>query len=194
LPNRIKVQGIVTIRQGRKILCREVVNHFVDAGLKGLLSAIIWQYIRDTYGYEATHSFWRLPANSWNIYVGNDTTIATTASTSALVDPIGAPPGTAPDVKGLSVHSGASDGDWYVILTGTWNVGSLPAETLGEVALYMRAPDKTTFAWTVDSNTDYAPSSVMISRLSTADGDFGSFTIDTSKPLTVDWKVRFQFA
>jgi len=190
----IKVQGIVTIRQGDKILCKKAVNHFVDAGLKSLLSCIIWSAITDNYQSGTSPVYWYLPAYSgWSIYCGNDTTTPTTTGTTTLTDPIGTPPGTAPNVLGCSVHSGASDGDWFVILTGTWNVGSLPAETLGEVALYMRASTETTFAWT-KTDVNYTPSVVMISRLSNADGDFASFTIDDTKPLTVDWKIQFQFA
>ena len=111
------------------------------------------------------------------IYLGTDTSIKTTPSLAALVSPIGSSPGTGPNTwsnseQNLSNGSSAS-------FMATWNAGTVSG-TIGEMALYGSA--------TGQSGT------VMLSRLSVADGDFSAFTINTAYPLTVSWTVQFLFA
>jgi hypothetical protein len=77
-----------------------------------------------------------------------------------------------------------------VTYLATWNAGAISG-TVGEIALYLRALDNATFQWQASGNLQ--PSVVMASRLSSADLDFSSFVIDTTKPLTVEWKVQFSF-
>jgi len=176
----IVIEGYVIIKNGDKII--KAKNHFVDAGLKGLLSTIILMH---TYN---DCFFW---SDSWHIYLGSDTSTATVATMTELQSPIGTAPGTPPDTKSIDVKDGSSDGVWEAIYIATWNAGTLPATTLGEMALYMKAPTKITFQWTC-GNPEF--SEVMVSRLSSADGDFSSFIIDDTKPLTVEWHVKFSFA
>lgn len=183
--DEIKLQGLVSISQGDKILCRDTRNHFVDAGLKGIISTIIFS---TTYKDGRNWDLW---SNSWHIYLGSDTTTPTVTTMTELASPIGAAPGTAPSSKSItSIHDGTPDGDWYAIWQATWNPGSVSG-TVGEAALYMRAPDKATFRWEITST--YTPAEVMVSRVSSADTDFSSFVINTSLPLTVDWKIRWYF-
>lgn len=185
----IKMWAEVVIRNGDAIVAKGE-NHFVDAGLRGIISALLFDYVK---GSGSVEGRWYLPSNSWHIYVGSDTSIATATTHTELQSPIGAAPGTPPDSKTISViHDGTSDGDWYATFSATWNAGTLPAVTLGEAALYMRNADKSTFLWTV--YTTYTPSESMTSRLSAADGDFGSFIIDNTKPLVADWTIHFTFA
>ncbi|MDD3494217.1 MAG: hypothetical protein PHZ19_12055 [Candidatus Thermoplasmatota archaeon] len=180
----IELRGVVDIRQGKKYLCRNARNHFVDGGLKGIISTIIFNNV--------DHGYWYGPANTWNIYIGSDTVTSTVTTRTELQSPIGVAPGTAPDIKSITgVHDGGSDGDWYATWQATWNPGTVSG-TLGETALYMSMPDKTAFGWGVKGG--YSPPAVMVSRLSNADGDFSSFSIDDTKPLTIDWTVHLQFA
>lgn len=178
----ILIEGLVTIRQGDKIIAKDVPNHFVDQGLKGIISTIIstgtaWQ------------KYWLLWYNGWHVYLGSDTATATAHGTTALTTPIGAAPGTAPDAKDASTTDGSGDGIWNVVFSATWNAGTVVG-TLGELALYMKAPDQSGFGW---SANNYNPAEVMVSRLSSKDADFSSFVIDNTKPLTVEWKVQISF-
>ena len=177
----IVVEGYVVIKNGDKII--KAKNHFVDAGLRGILSTIIFAYVYPNYT-------WNLWAHDWHIYLGSDTSTTTTATMTELQSPIGTAPGTPPDTKSIDVKDGSSDGVWEAIFIATWYAGSVPATTLGELALYMRAPANTTFRWVTGN---YSPDEVMVSRLSSADGDFSSFIIDDTKPLTVEWHVKFSF-
>lgn len=178
--------GEVTIRNGDRVF--KARNHFVDAGLKGLISTLIFA----DFNAEAASRYWYLFSNTWNIYIGSDTVTPTTTGMTALVSPIGAAPGTAPDSKNVpTIHDGSPDGDWYAIWSATWNAGTVSG-TLGECALYMKSPDMITFGWVIAGT--YNPTVVMVSRMSAADGDFSSFVIDNTKPLVVDWTIHFTFA
>jgi hypothetical protein len=186
--SRIAIKGYVTIRQGDKVLVKCARNHFVDAGLKGIISTLIHAWVYGT-SFVGTWNAWY---NSWNIYIGSDVDTPTNPGHTGLVAPIGAAPGTAPNSNSASLKSGAADGIWSVTYVATWNAGTVSG-TLGEAALYMKAPDKTGFGWTI-STTNYNPSVVMVSRLSSTDLDLSSFIIDEGVPLTVEWTVQFAFA
>lgn len=183
----IELRGLVDIRQGKTYLCRNARNHFVDGGLKGIISAVLSSTLKGI-------CRWYGPAHDWNIYIGSDTVTSTVTTRTELQSPIGTPPGTGPNIKSIvGVHDGALDGDWYATWQATWNPGTVSG-TLGETALYMSMPDKTEFQWTMAEGSTYSPPAVMASRLSNADGDFSSFSIDDTKPLTIDWTVHLQFA
>lgn len=190
---QIVIRGFVTIKQGDKVLARAVINHFVDAGLKGIISTLIHKHL---YSSGTGYCEWELWYSSWSMYLGSDIATVTTTGMTALQSPIGAAPGTPPNSKSASTKDGGvggdNDGIWNVVFMATWDAGTVSG-TLGELALYMRAPDKITFGWT-ETNETYTPSVVMISRLSSADTDFSSFVIDEEKPLTVEWKVQLAFA
>lgn len=176
----INMEGRVTIRNGDRLICKNAKNHFVDAGLKGIISTII--------SSQATGAI-PIWSNTWHIYLGQDTTTPTTTTMTELMSPIGAAPGTAPNNKTItSIHDGTPDGDWYAIWQARWNPGSISG-TVGEAALYMCASTRTNFGWAASSGYG----EVMVSRLSAADTDFSSFIIDTGKVLAVDWKIRFYF-
>lgn len=183
----VKIEGRVTIRQGDKILVNNTRNHFVDAGLKSIISIIISGNM-----YSNTGGKYNLPSNSWNIYLGSNTTTPTVTTMTELMAPIGAAPGTPPNSKSItSIHDGTPNGDWYAIWQATWNPGTVSG-TVGEAALYMKNSDKNTFQW--GTGYSYDPPVTMTSRVSSADGDFSSFIINTALPLTVDWKIRWYFS
>lgn len=188
--SRIAIKGYVTIRQGDKVLAKCVRNHFVDAGLKGIISTLIFANMYRT--SSSPYTLWYNWYTDWNIYIGSDVVTPTNTGHTALTNPIGAAPGTAPNSKSASLKDGAADGIWNATYVATWNAGAVSG-TLGEMALYMKAPDKTTFGWNLSAVT-YSPPVVMISRLSSADLNFSSFIIDEGVPLTVEWTVQLAFA
>ncbi len=188
----IKIRGFVTIKQGEKVLVKKAINHFVDAGLKGLISTIISGRVKT-----GAYGTWMLWYGGWKMYLGQNTDIPTVHSHTGLQTPIGGAPGTAPDSQNVTVKDGGAGGDadgvYHVKFIATWNSGTLPAVTLGEAALYLKAPNKTTFKWEQVGGT-YNPAVVMVSRLSSADTDFGSFVIDDTEPLVAEWTVEISFA
>jgi len=183
----IKIRGFVTIKQGEKVVIKKTINHFVDAGLKGLISTIIAKNMSTT---QSKTALWYLWQYGWQVYLGQDTTTPTTTGMTSLQDQIGG----APNGRNITVKNGAADGIYHVKYIATWNAGTLPAATLGEAGLYLRAPDKTTFQWILAGTVTYNPSLVMVSRLSEADTDFSSFVIDDTEPLVAEWTVEMSFA
>ena len=181
------IQGLVTIRQGDRVIVRDIPNHFVDNGLKGLISQII-NAGHDSGGSHTYHYLWE---NGWNMYLGSDTTTVTTTTMTALVSPIGTAPGTSPNSKSGSLKDGSTDGVWNGVFLATWNSGTVSG-TCGELGLYGKPPtNQTAFGWR--PTYTYNPTAAMFSRLASADADFSSFVINTDVPLTVEWKVQCSF-
>ena len=187
--DKVVIKGIVTVYQedpktGERIyLVKDKENHWVDAGLKGLVSALIGDHVES--GYVKAWSY------SPKIYLGTDTDTATGHNTTALVSPIGSAPGTPPDHTDGCDLSNPSTGVWEVCYIAIWYAGSVSG-TVGEMALYLRPFTNLTPLWSVDGSATF--DEAMVSRLSVADGDFSAFAIDTSKSLTVEWKIRIEFA
>ncbi|GAJ23812.1 unnamed protein product, partial [marine sediment metagenome] len=132
----INIRGFVTIKQGDKVLIEKAVNHFVDAGLKGLISTIIGKHVQ---GYSSKIGYWYLWQYEWQMYLGQDTALPTVHDMTEVQTPIGGAPGTPPDSKNVTVKNGGAGGDadgiYHVKYIATWNAGSLPAVTLGEAGL-----------------------------------------------------------
>jgi hypothetical protein len=188
--DRILIKGLVTVWQGegkdKKILVRKAENHWVDQGLRGLLSALVLNYVRHPQ-YGPDFLIWVYnPA----MYLGQDTATLTTHGMTALVTPIGAAPGTGPNSISGADRTNPATGEWRTSLTAIWYSGTISG-TVGEMALYLRPFTNITFRWTSDGGT---LNSLMVSRLSAADGDFTSFAIDTTKSLTVQWEIVITFA
>jgi len=189
--DRVQIKGYVTIWQGegkeKKIIVERAENRFVDAGLKGLLSITLSRLLR----YLNRH--WYLPGSpdGWSMYLGTDTTTSTTHGMTSLQSPIGTAPGTPPNTRSGTDVSNPATGVWRFSLIAVWYAGTVSG-TVGELALYMKVPAIIDFGWSITS--DYDPPLVMVSRLASADGDFGAFTIDPSKSLTVQWTLEVSFA
>lgn len=184
----IQIRGLVTVKQGDRIIRKDVPNHWVDQGLRAIISQIIARRWYST-TYPTSYYLW---ANSWHIYLGSDTTTPTATTMTGLVSPIGTAPGTPANSESGSTHDGSTDGIWSVTFLATWNAGTVSG-TLGELALYERAPNYATFGWEINWGGGVTESEVMVSRLSSADADFSSFIIDDTVPLTVEWTVQFSF-
>lgn len=179
------IDGLVSIRHGNLELI-DVHNKFTNSGLLGILSCTAFSY-----GSLYSPFYWRLPSFAWSIYLGSNTASVTTPVMTALTSPIGTAPGTAPNTKTMSVKSGATDGIWEVTWTATWTAGTVSG-VVGELGLYLTWANQTTYRW--GSNGDINPGQSMGSRLSVADNEFTQFTLDNTKPLAIDWKIRFSFS
>ena len=180
--NEIEIIGKVEFKNGDKII--RARNHFVDEGAKLIVSFL---GAKDTYGYYGNYpQNAALPTWSWSLYLGSDTSTATTHDMTALVSPIGASPGTAPNSKD-GYLSNPSAGVWRVVYSATWDAGTVSG-TVGEAALYLCKAQYFAFEqtkWAVS----YSHQS-MVSRLASADGAFSAFVINTSKPLTATWVIE----
>jgi len=170
----IGIRGTVKIENGEYIAIGR--NHWVGQGLE-----TIGNYLVNVNSLTSA-------GNGWEIYIGSDTSTATTVEMTSLVSPIGSAPGTAPNTTSQS-------GTYYststipVVLTyiATWNAGTVSG-TLGEAGLYL------TIITNSLTNGSNASSPGLASRLSAADGSFTAFTINTAAALTVTWTVNLVYA
>jgi len=174
---RIVITGSVEITNGPKH-AGPYRNHFVNNALQALMYILLTSF--------SSSSYTIAPLNPNTMYIGSDTSTKTTASMTALVAPIGTAPGTAPNIWNSSIQL-LSNGS-AVTYSATWNVGTVSG-TIGEMALYGSAATSIGSA-----NSNWGSSAVMLSRLSVADGDFSSFTINSTYPLVIAWTVQFLFA
>lgn len=191
--DEVQIKGYVTIWQGegknKKFIVKRAENHFVDAGLKGIVSSLMCSllggYASDKYIYAWSY----LP----KMYLGSDTATSTTHAMTALVTPIGDAPGTVPSAISGADLTNPSSGVWRTSYTAVWYAGAVSG-TVGELGLYLRPFTEFTAGWQYTANADLTYPSAMVSRLSSADSDFSSFIIDTSKSVTVQWDVEVSFA
>jgi len=183
---RIVITGKVEITNGPKH-AGQYRNHFVNNALAALMYILLSNW--NEYNlYNNNPAYNIAPLNPQTIYIGSDTTTKTTASMTALVAPIGTAPGTGPNnfTGTLQLLSNGSSATY----TATWNAGTVSG-TIGEMALYGSAVNN---MLTGNQDTNWNSGSVMLSRLSVADGDFSAFTINTAYPLVIAWTVQFLFA
>jgi len=187
----VVIKGLVTIWQedpktGERIYyVKNAENHWVDAGLKGLVSALMCY----RYGFTSYSNPGYAWAYDFKIYLGTDTTQATYHNMTALASPIGTAPGTPPNHTDGADITNPATGQWKTSFIAIWYSGTLPAVSVGEAALYLGAFNNLTPGWTGSATMP----NVMVSRLSVADGDFTAFPIDVSKSLTVQWDIITQF-
>ena len=176
---RIVITGSVEITNGPKH-AGPYRNHFINNALYALGYILLTNV--NTSGYSDQIA----PLYPQTLYLGTNTTVATFPTMAGLVTPIGTPPGTGPN--NWSSSKGSITNGYQVVYTATWNAGTVSG-TIGEMALYGSAA--TTYLTSPDN---WNSTSVMLSRLSVADGDFSSFTINSSYPLVIVWTVQFLFA
>jgi hypothetical protein len=110
----------------------------------------------------------------------------TQGTTTGLTTPVG----TGPDSQ-AGATSSPGGGTYRVSWTATWNAGSLTAITVSELGLFLFLQTGLQgFGWTQFNGAGTA----LFSRLSAADGDFTAFVVNTSVPLTIEWRLTFTFA
>jgi len=189
---RIVITGSVEITNGPKH-AGPYRNHFVNNALQALGYILLTNF--NYYDNWSNHTASASPLNPNTMYLGTDTTVVTYPTMIALATPIGSAPGTAPNSFSLSYES-ITNG-YEVVSMGMWNAGTVSG-TIGEMALY--GPVATSSltgslnGGTGSGNVTWGGGSVMLSRLSVADGDFSAFTINTSYPLVITWTIQFLFA
>lgn len=173
--DKIEIIGIVEIRNGKNHVIAK--NHITDAMMEEIISwlACISVPTGGTSG----------PTHSWHIYIGEDTTTSSDHSMTQLVQPIGTAPGTAPNSKSGATRN-PDAGVYRVVYSATWDAGTVSG-TLGEMALYL---DVVSGLQGFGAGWPSSASERMVSRLASADGDFTSFTIDDTVPLTVTWTLQ----
>lgn len=123
-------------------------------------------------------------AASYTMRVGTGTG-ATADTTTALVTPNA----TAPNTVALAIRESPSAANYRLKLSCTWNAGALPAVSVTEIEI-RSGPNG--LMVTLGSSTQTA--NAMFSRLSSTDAEFTAFTINTAVPLTIEYRLNFNFA
>lgn len=182
--DKILVTEQYIVRSGNKILFA-TKGHIVNAGLM-MLANIMGTYYSNSTAYYPAYGFLTEAAYIQLGTGGN----ATTYSTTALTTPVS----TKANSQSGSITN-PSNGVFKVNFTATWNAGSITALTITEMGLWLNqtisAGTLQTFgATTVSSGT----TPFFFSRISSTDGDFSSFVVNTSVPLTITWTLTFQYA
>jgi len=185
--------GLVTVKQGDVVIIDNAKNHFTNYGMETLLCDLNISYL-SVISHVICTCF---GSYSWSMYLGTNTTVGTTPTMTALNSPIGTTPGTVPTTANESFISGATNGTWATVWSAMWTQGSISG-TVGEMALYLCYNTTGTAngaAYVSGSSDTFANSTAgMYSRLSVADGDFNAFAINTTQPLTVDWKIQIAYS
>ena len=192
--DRVIVSDEIRIYEGigenRKLRVKSK-GHIVNQGLIAITNLLSWSTI--TYGNSvngglASYNF----TPSGNSYIrlgtGGGATAGTTVSLSA-------PVANAPSSQAGTTSSPQS-GQYRISWTATWNSGALTAITVSEVGLFLAFGSSfstlQSFGW---SRSNYVVENVMFfSRLSSADNDFTAFVINTTVPLTIEWRLTLTFA
>ncbi len=178
----IKVTDEILVYEGDKLRFASK-GHIVNQGLIHMINAIAAsttqagsQYYLFSYNWTSKTTYMRLGTG------GN----VTTGSVTSLTTPVA----TAPDSQAGSTSS-PSAGTYRVSWTATWNAGTLTAITVSELGLFLYLQTGLQgFGWTGFNGAGVA----LFSRLSAADGDFTAFVVNTSVPLTIEWRLTFTFA
>lgn len=171
------------VKAGRAKLKFWSKGHIVDLGLMTIIN------LASASGTTGSTEYTTYPANGWYMYVGTGS--GTTAhGTTALVSPVTTKPSSQ-----SGATSNPSAGQWRISWTGTWNAGALSAITVSEIGLYLNYfTNETTLAGFGATPSSQTVSQFLFSRLSVSDGDFSSFTVNTSVPLTIQWNLTLTFA
>jgi hypothetical protein len=180
----IRVTDEILVYEGDKLKFASK-GHIVNQGLIHMINALaasqtptsgypFYLFSRDWAG--RNYSYMRLGTG------GN----VTTGSVTGLTTPVG----TGPDSQ-AGATSSPSAGTYRVSWTATWNAGTLTAITVSEIGLFLYLQTGLqSFGWTGFNGAGTA----LFSRLSAADGDFTAFVVNTSVPLTIEWRLTFTFA
>lgn len=133
-------------------------------------------------GFNYTNQNWLSKVQYMRVGTGTGTT---SGATVALVAE-----DSTPATSQAGELSNPASNTYRVAWTATWNSGTLSAITVREIGLYLWL-DTTlrTFGGLFDGTN-----ARLFSRLSSSDGDFTAFTVNTSVPLTIEWRLTFTFA
>lgn len=187
LPREIRISPRIIIKNGDTVISAK--NKILPAGLITL--ANLWS------GVPITDETGQFSLNSVKLFnpeticargtvgdlltigIGSDTTTPTDATMTDLVSPISWSPNE------VSVYASKTSDTWYnAYWKAVWLAGTVSG-TIGEVGVRCRAQDTL--------GSEEVKPNIFFSRLSVADGDFSSWTIDTSKNLLVYYTWRFKW-
>jgi hypothetical protein len=160
-------------------------GHIVNQGLIHMINALSASTTNSSSGYKYLFSRdWTSRTNSYmRLGTGGNVTQGPTTGLTTQV-------GTGPDSQ-AGATSSPGGGVYRVSWTATWNAGSLTAITVSEIGLFLYLQTGLQgFGW-ADFN---GAGTALFSRLSSADGDFTAFVVNTSVPLTIEWRLTFTFA
>jgi hypothetical protein len=184
--DEIKIKDEITCWQGDKIQFR-TKGHIVSQGLIMMVNYLSFA------GYAGYYQYGPGVSGYWYIRCGTGTG-STVQSTTGLVTQNSTVPNTL-----SGTNSNPSAGQYRIAWTATWNSGTLSAVTVTEFGLWWNsaftsspnAPSLNSFG-SIGANT--ITNAQFASRISSTDGDFTSFTVNTSVPLTLQWNLTFTFA
>jgi hypothetical protein len=180
----VKIIGLFIVKQpGRKPIITGP-NHIVNDGLEGILRHITWTMEQGS-GSRAGASA------SFVIGFGSDTVTPTTATGTILVTPVSYKPDST-SVVGVSKET---EGQFRAVWRAIWNANHFGEnKTLGEIGLHLNAVKPSQETDPPTKYSSYNPANYfdgdLISRVSVADGDFSTYTVDYTKPLTIEYWIR----
>lgn len=182
----VKVTDEILIYEGvgeNKRLKFASKGHIVNQGLIHISNMLAMSAITYSSGMHGTSYNWTTKSTYMRLGTGGNVTTGSTTQLTTIVS-------TAPDSQAGSTSS-PSAGTYRVSWTATWNAGTLTAITVSEIGLFLdMVATLQSFGFTYSGGGG----SVLFSRLSAADGDFTAFVVNTSVPLTIEWRLTFTFA
>jgi len=177
----VTITDEIRVYEGKKLRFA-TKGHIVNQGLTHLINLLSPTALAYSSGLHGTSYQWTSKTTYMRLGTGGNVTQGTT---TGLTTPVGA----APDSQ-AGVTSSPGGGTYRIAWTATWNAGSLTAITVSEIGLFLDlVTNLQGFGWTYGGG-----GTALFSRLSAADGDFTAFVVNTSVPLTIEWRLTFTFA
>jgi hypothetical protein len=157
-------------------------GHIVNQGLIHIVNLLSPTALAYSSGLHGTSYQWTSRTTYMRLGTGGNVTTGSVTQLTTLVS-------TPPDSQAGS-SSSPSAGTYRISWTATWNAGTLTAITVSEIGLFLDlVATLQGFGWTYGGG-----GTALFSRLSAADGDFTAFVVNTSVPLTIEWRLTFTFA
>jgi hypothetical protein len=157
-------------------------GHIVNQGLIHIVNLLSPTALAYSSGLHGTSYQWTSRTTYMRLGTGGNVTTGSVTQLTTLVS-------TPPDSQAGSASS-PSAGTYRLSWTATWNAGTLTAITVSEIGLFLDlVSSMQSFGWTYGGG-----GTALFSRLSAADGDFTAFVVNTSVPLTIEWRLTFTFA
>lgn len=180
--HRVIAIGEVIVRQGDEVVAHGY-NKIVGQGLRHIINAIGGAsggtFCTLTATNTAPYGITAAGASAIRLGIGTGSTVD---GTTTLVNQNG----TAPNTVSQTYDTPATS-TYRFRLTATWNAGTLPAITVTEIGIF----------GAVAASLGASGNSInygMFSRMSSTDGEFTPFTVNTAVPLSVEWRVSITFA
>jgi hypothetical protein len=183
--DHITIRGTVIITNGKTHIVAQ--NRIVSQGIRMLLT-----WLGGVYGggcYQASINYQTVTTYA-RMRIGTDTTHVTTEDMTSLSNEV------TTDRNSANVTiSKLAAGQYRVAWVATWNAGTVSG-VCGEIGLSLAGMTPLTDG--AMPQTNYGPTGLpagpfLFSRLSSASGDFTSFTINNAVPLVIEWRLEITF-